>query len=80
MADFLQNFSLFPLVLTLGSYQVGLWCQKKTRSALCNPLLIAALLSIGVLLLTGMQPQVYAAGTAGNDNYFFPKHRYSPVR
>ena len=64
MADFLQNFSLFPLVLTLGSYQVGLWCQKKTRSALCNPLLIAALLSIGVLLLTGMQPQVYAAGTA----------------
>ena len=65
MAEWLQNFSLFPLVLTLGSYQIGLWCQKKTRSALCNPLLIAALLSIGALLLIGMDPQVYAAGTAG---------------
>ena len=65
MAEWLQNFSLFPLVLTLGSYQIGLWCQKKTRSALCNPLLIAALLSIGALLLIGMEPQVYAAGTAG---------------
>ena len=65
MAEWLQNFSLFPLVLTLGSYQIGLWCQKKTRSALCNPLLIAALLSIGALLLTGMDPQVYATGTAG---------------
>ena len=65
MAELLQHFSLFPLVLTLGSYQIGLWCQKKTRSALCNPLLIAALLSIGVLLLIGMEPQTYAAGTAG---------------
>jgi len=65
MAEFAQSISLFPLVLTLGSYQIGLWCQKKTRSALCNPLLIAALLSIGVLLLIGMEPQVYAAGTAG---------------
>ena len=65
MADFLQNFSLFPLVLTLGSYQIGLWCQKKTRSAICNPLLIAALISIAALLLVGMEPQVYASGTAG---------------
>lgn len=65
MAEFLQNISLFPLILTLGSYQIGLWCQRKTRSALCNPLLIAAVLSIGILLLTGMDPQVYAAGTSG---------------
>lgn len=65
MAEWLLNFSVFPLVLTLASYQLGLWCQKKTRSALCNPLLIAALLSMGVLLLIGMEPQVYAVGTAG---------------
>lgn len=65
MAEFLQDVSLFPLVLTLGSYQIGLWFQKKTKSAICNPLLIAALISIGVLLLIGMEPQVYAAGTAG---------------
>ena len=39
MAELLQNFSLFPLVLTIGSYQIGLWCQKKTKSPICNPLL-----------------------------------------
>lgn len=65
MTDFLSGISLFPLVLTLGSYQIGLWCQKKTHSALCNPLLIASLLCIGVLLLFGIDPQVYQAGTAG---------------
>ena len=65
MTDFLSGISLFPLVLTLGSYQIGLWCQKKTRSALCNPLLIASLLCIGVLLLFGIDPQVYQTGTAG---------------
>ena len=65
MAEWLQNFSLFPLVLTLGSYIIGQWCQKKTKSAICNPLLIAAAISISVLLLIGMDPQVYAAGTAG---------------
>ena len=65
MAELLQNFSLFPLVLTLGSYQIGLWCQKKTKSAICNPLLIAALICIGALLLIGMDPLVYASGTAG---------------
>ena len=65
MTDFLSGISLFPLVLTLGSYQIGLWCQRKTRSALCNPLLIASLLCIGVLLLTGIDPQVYQTGTAG---------------
>ena len=65
MGEFLSGLSLFPLVLTLGSYQIGLWCQKKTRSTLCNPLLIASVLSIGVLLLFHIDPKVYQAGTAG---------------
>ena len=64
MAELLQNIPLFPLVLTVGAYQIGLWCQKKTRSAICNPLLIAVVLCIGVILLTGLDPQVYQSGTA----------------
>lgn len=64
MAEFLQGIPLFPLVLTIGAYQIGLWCQKKTRSAICNPLLIAVVLCIGVILLTGFDPQVYQSGTA----------------
>ena len=65
MAEFLQDISLFPLLLTLGTYQMGLWCQKKAKSPLCNPLLIATVLSIAVLLLTGFDLSVYRAGTAG---------------
>lgn len=64
MAEFLQSIPLFPLVLTIGAYQIGLWCQKKTKSALCNPLLIAVVLCIGVILLTGFDPQVYQTGTS----------------
>ena len=65
MADFLESISLFPVLLTLGTYQFGLWCQKKTRHALCNPLLIATILSIAVLAATGFDPKVYQTGTAG---------------
>lgn len=65
MAEYLASISLFPLVLTLGSFQIGVWCQKKTKSAICNPLLIATLISMGVLLLTGFDLAVYQAGNAG---------------
>ena len=65
MADFLESISLFPVLLTLGTYQFGLWCQRKTRHALCNPLLIATILSIAVLAATGFDPKVYQTGTAG---------------
>ena len=64
MTEFLQNISLFPLLLTLGTFQIGVWCQKKTKLAICNPLLIATLLSIGVLLLTDFDLQVYQAGSS----------------
>ena len=65
MSDFLTGLPLFSLVLTIGAFQIGLWCQKKTRSALCNPILIGAILVIGMLLLTGISPEQYQAGTAG---------------
>lgn len=65
MAEFLQNFSLFPVLLTLASFQVGQWCRKKTGSALFNPLLIAVLITIAVLLLIDMEAQVYIAGNQG---------------
>ena len=65
MAEFLEGISLFPVLLTLGTYQFGLWCQKKTKHALCNPLLIATIVSIAVLVVIGFDPKVYKAGTAG---------------
>ena len=65
MTDFLCSLPLFCLALTFGAFQVGLWCQKKTKSALCNPILIGAALVVGILLLTGIDPEMYAAGNAG---------------
>lgn len=65
MNEFFTELSLFAIVLTIGAYQVGMWCQKKTKSALCNPILIAAILVIAVLLLTGIKPEDYQAASAG---------------
>ena len=64
MTEFLQSISLFPLILSLGTYQIGVWCQKKTKLVICNPLLIATILSIGVLLLVDFDLQIYQAGSA----------------
>ena len=63
MAEFLESVSLFPIVLTLGAYQLGLWLRKKWNNPLCNPLLIAVVLVIGVLLATGYSTDRYIANT-----------------
>ena len=62
MADFVSALSLFSIVLTLGAFQVGLWCQKKTKSPLCNPILIAIVLVIGVLLACKIPNETYQIG------------------
>ena len=65
MADFPMGLPLFCLALTVVAYQIGLWCRNKTGSTLCNPLLIAIILVIGVLLLTGISPEKFQENTAG---------------
>lgn len=63
MAEFLESIALFPLLLTFGAYQLGMWCQKKWKSPLLQPILIGAALVIAVLLLTGVSNESYQAGT-----------------
>ena len=65
MADFLTGLPLFCLVLTVVTYQIGLWCRNKTGSTLCNPLLISIVLVIGVLLVTGISPEQFQEKTVG---------------
>lgn len=65
MTELLSGISLFPLVLTVGAYQIGLWCRKKWDHPVCNPILIAVLLVIAVLLATGVPVETYQAGTSG---------------
>ena len=59
MNEFLSQLPLFSLVLTLGAYQIGLLCQKKWKTPLCNPLLISVALVVAVLLLTGFSVETY---------------------
>lgn len=60
MAEFFENLSIFPLALTLLTYQIGAQINKKWKSPATTPLLIAVLLTIGVLLLTGYSPEKYS--------------------
>lgn len=59
MAEFFSGLPLFAMALTLGAYQIGLFCQKKWKSPLLNPIIIAVILVIGVLLLTGVPNETY---------------------
>lgn len=61
MAEFLMQLPLFPVVLTIGCFLFGQWCQRKTRLTILNPILIAVALIIGVLLLTGLDVSYYQA-------------------
>jgi len=60
----LFSISVFPVVLTLTAYQIGLVLQKKFRSPLCNPNLIAVVQIIILLTVTGNPVQNYQEGTA----------------
>lgn len=64
MNELFASISLLPLILTIGAYQVGLWCRKKWDHPVCNPILIAVVLVIAVLLLTGIPVERYQAGTS----------------
>lgn len=64
MAEWLESISVFPVVLTLAAFWLAKTCQKQWKSPALNPILIGAVLVIGFLLLTGMDPAVYKAGTA----------------
>lgn len=62
MAELLRETALFAIVLTLGTYEFGMWLQKKTKSAICNPILISVILVIAVLSLLKIPVGDYKAG------------------
>ena len=55
---------LFGSVLTVAAFAVGLLVQRKTKFVLANPMLIAVLLVIGVLVLCKIPLEQYEAGGA----------------
>lgn len=63
MTELLQ-IGILPVVLTLAAFQVGLLCQKRFKSAICNPTLIAVILVILFLFLVDMDVSEYQSGTS----------------
>lgn len=64
MNDFFQTSVFAGVTLSLLSYQLGLFLKKKFRYVFLNPLLIAIILTILVLLAADVDYEVYNQGAA----------------
>lgn len=62
MLDFLTQSVFFGAVLSLAAYEVGLYCKKRWKKALFNPLLIAVILVVVVLAVLRIPYDTYHAG------------------
>ena len=62
MKEFLTQSVYFGVVLSFIAYEIGLLLKRKFKTALLNPLLIASILIIGVLLLLDVDYATYSNG------------------
>lgn len=62
MVDFIVQSGYWALLLTAAAYQLGLFLNKKTGSALFHPIVVATAVVIPFLLLTGIPNEAYQAG------------------
>ena len=60
--ELFQESVFFGVLVSLVSYGIGLALKIKTGWSLMNPLLIAIILVICVLLFTGVSYESYSAG------------------
>lgn len=58
----LQSIDVFPVLLTLAAFRVGQFCQNRWKTPIFNPTLVAAILTIAFLLVTGFDTKVYNVG------------------
>ncbi len=56
------NSPLFGILLTLVTFEIGVTISKKFKYSFLNPLLIANVLIVGFLLLTGISLESYNVG------------------
>ncbi len=62
MMGFVIDSAFFGVFLSLLAYEIGLCIKKKCRWAICNPLLIAIILVIAVLLIFRIDYDTYYNG------------------
>lgn len=61
MKELLTESVYFGMVLTLVCYQIGLAVKRRVKFPLANPLLVGAILIIGVLVALDMEYETYQA-------------------
>jgi predicted murein hydrolase (TIGR00659 family) len=62
MSDFFNNSVFAGVVLSLLSYMIGVFLKQKLKMAFLNPLLIAIIISILVLIVGNVDYEVYNNG------------------
>ena len=60
--EFFNESVFFGVFLSLLSYEIGIWCKKRWKIALFNPLLIAITLTLATLLVLDIPYETYNAG------------------
>lgn len=61
MKELLTESAYFGMVLTLVCYEIGLAVKRKVKFPLANPLLVGAILIIGVLVALDIEYETYQA-------------------
>ncbi|MCI6491294.1 MAG: LrgB family protein [Prevotella sp.] len=62
MKEMLENSVFFGVLVSLGSYGIGMWLKRKTGLSLMNPLFVAITLVICILLLFNIDYPTYKRG------------------
>ena len=62
MNEMLSESLFFGMILSLAAYKIGFEVQKKWKKVFLNPLLIAIVIVIGFLLITGISYETYKYG------------------
>lgn len=62
MLEFLNISTYFGFVLSIGAYIIGMALKKKFKLTILNPLLIAIIITIGVLVIGDIEYEVYNKG------------------
>lgn len=64
MKEFLGNSVFFGIILTLGTYLLGVLLKKRFKIFIFNPLLVTIAISISVLAITGIEYSQYNNGAS----------------
>lgn len=64
MREFFGNSIFFGIILTLGTYLLGVVLKKRFKVFIFNPLLVAIAISISVLAITGIEYSRYNSGAS----------------